>query len=96
MDLKEQIKVMQHYADGGEIESRPKIGDYLWRVAEEPFWDWSRCDYRISRTPKNMVLESMEERLNRERKAVSMDVKANEWWCNGFIAAINLVKHLDF
>ena len=46
MDLKDKIKVMQHFADGGKIEY-----SYLrlnaWKLADAPIWDWCTYDYRI-------------------------------------------------
>ena len=53
-ETKEAIAVMQHYADGGELESKGKsmtTGGSWFVVAgdSEPLWDWPHFDYRIKR-----------------------------------------------
>lgn len=52
----EMIEVMQAYADGKNIQSRPRIGGGgLWSDVT-PMWDWSDCDYRIKEEPKTKTL----------------------------------------
>ena len=46
MELKEMIKVMQHYENGGEVECA-EIGFDVWRKSNDPSWNWYRYDYRI-------------------------------------------------
>lgn len=50
MDLKDKIKVMQHFAEGGKVEC-----SYLrlnaWEFADAPCWDWATFDYRIHQSP---------------------------------------------
>jgi len=45
----ECIKVMQHYADGGEVDCCI-AGD--WISASTPNWDWRLRDFRINKTNK--------------------------------------------
>lgn len=53
---KEAIKVMQHYADGGDVQFR--IRDHQgWSEASTPCWDWDRKEYRIKPEPKWVPLD---------------------------------------
>jgi hypothetical protein len=54
MKIKEQIAVMQAFADGKKIEVRPS---YLtdkndWVAAPTPVWNWAFFDYRIKSESK--------------------------------------------
>lgn len=51
MKIKEQIAVMQAFADGKEIEVCQR-GANNWASAIEPVWDWFAHDYRIKPEPK--------------------------------------------
>lgn len=62
MDINEKIKVMQHYADGGEVEK------YLtdrndWYKTDHPSWNWSGNTYRIKPEP---TPQSLEDRIKAE------------------------------
>ena len=50
MDIKEQIAVMQGFADGKQIECRTN-GSIVWRINEIPFWNWFQYEYRIKPEP---------------------------------------------
>ena len=53
------IKVMQHYADGGEVEQRLRDDDELdWHVNHYPNFDFLHYDYRIKKTIKKIKLEA--------------------------------------
>lgn len=58
----EAIKVMQHYADGGEVEARlidqRHFGEKAWTHHENPWWVWPDFDYRIKKTTKKIKLEA--------------------------------------
>ena len=56
MELKEMIKVMQHYADGGEIEASKKHAQ-IWVGASLPCWDWDTFDYRIKEEKQKVTIE---------------------------------------
>ena len=57
MDTINKIRVMQHYADGGEVEFRPKNSIVTsWDLVLSPSWDWSCLDYRIKKE-KRIVIE---------------------------------------
>ena len=43
-ETKAAIEVMQHYADGGEVESTSTPG-----LLKEPTWDWLSGKYRIKK-----------------------------------------------
>ena len=40
------IKVMEHFANGGEVECVEK-GHNIWVTAKNPLWNWDDFDYRI-------------------------------------------------
>ena len=51
MDIKEQIAVMQGYADGKEVELKEK-GSSHWRTPKFGLvWNWFQFDYRIKPEP---------------------------------------------
>ena len=54
-DLKEQIEIMTHYLNGGEVECVEK-GNDNWEIATKPLWDWFDYNYRI-KEPKQKVIE---------------------------------------
>ncbi len=48
-----QIKVMQAYKEGAEIEYMKEcLIEESWVTTSEPAWNWSACDYRIKPKPK--------------------------------------------
>lgn len=47
--LDEQIEVMMHFRDGGEIEYNYN-GD--WKPCVKPYWNWVDIEHRIKRVPK--------------------------------------------
>ena len=50
MKLKEMIKVMQHYDNGGEIIYKVKDDeDCSWRKCNNPIWDWFEFEYKMKR-----------------------------------------------
>ena len=56
MELKEMIKVMQHYADGGEVEYKSQFnGD--WIECLVPVWDWVNNVYRIKEQRQRVTIE---------------------------------------
>ena len=48
MELKEMIKVMLHYDNGGEVEYNNRKSN-IWNRASTPVWDWTEFDYRIKK-----------------------------------------------
>jgi hypothetical protein len=50
MDLKDKIKVMQHFAEGGKVEYRRQM-DSEWQSVDKPCWDWSIVQFRIRQSP---------------------------------------------
>ena len=59
MELKEMIKVMQHYADGGDVEFKRTIeDDTKWeKLLPVPVWNWERFDYRIKEQKQKLTIE---------------------------------------
>lgn len=46
----EAIKVMLHFAGGGEVEMTRRFIDPEWEETHKPFWTWLSYDYRIKRS----------------------------------------------
>ena len=58
MELKEMIKVMQHYENGGEVEYIVKEDVYpSWIKCVNPLWDWFEYDYRIKEQKQKVTIE---------------------------------------
>ena len=50
MELKEMIKVMQHFDNGGEIIYKVKDDEYCsWMKCNNPIWDWFEFEYKMKR-----------------------------------------------
>ena len=45
--LKQQITVMQHYLNGGEVEFVRIGSNSDWAIAKNPGWNWYHYQYRI-------------------------------------------------
>lgn len=54
--LQEQIEVMQHFANGGKIETKA-FHNSDWIGVDFPKWDWSIQDYRIKEQKKTITIE---------------------------------------
>ena len=62
MELKEMIKVMQHYENGGEVEfSDDKFKTVLGEANKEDdgklCWNWDEFDYRIKEPKQKVTVE---------------------------------------
>ena len=58
MELKEMVKVMQHYADGGGVEVRLENNNRdNWRPANNPSWNWKTYDYRIKEPKQKIIIQ---------------------------------------
>jgi hypothetical protein len=49
--LKEMMKVMEHFDNGGKVEYKRTNGS-TWGIINDPTWDWNHFDYRIKEGPK--------------------------------------------
>ena len=56
MELKEMIKVMEHFANGGVVECT-ESGLDVWVVDNNPCWEWSAYDYRIKEQKQKVTIE---------------------------------------
>lgn len=54
--IQEQIEVMQHYANGGEVEYFDKKWKE-WTIASTPNFNWAKIDYRIKEQKKTITIE---------------------------------------
>lgn len=58
MKTEEMIKVMQHFANGGEVELRFKDdNDDIWEEPSNHSWNWSMYDYRIKKQKQKVTIE---------------------------------------
>ena len=55
-DLKEQIEIMTHYLNGGEIECVEK-GNDNWEIVTKPCWNWYTFEYRIKEPKEKVTIE---------------------------------------
>lgn len=53
-DLKEQIEIMTHYLNGGEVEV---YKNDRWTIGVNPIWDWFELDYRIKEPEQKVTIE---------------------------------------
>ena len=65
--IQEQIEVMQHYANGGNIEI---FTNEKWVDAVSPGWNWNHCDYRIKEQKKTITIEKWLIEVNGEYRVV--------------------------
>ena len=56
MELKEKIKVMEHFANGGVVECT-ELGLDVWVVDSYPCWEWPAYDYRIKEPKQKITIE---------------------------------------
>ena len=55
-DLKEQIEIMTHYLNGGEVKCVEK-GNDNWEIVTKPLWNWERFNYRIKPEKQKVTIE---------------------------------------
>ena len=55
-DLKEQIEIMTHYLNGGEIECVEK-GNDNWEIVTKPLWNFDDFEYRIKPEKQKVTIE---------------------------------------
>ena len=55
-DLKEQIEIMTHYLNGGEVECVEK-GNDNWEIATKPLWNFDDFEYRIKQQKQKVTIE---------------------------------------
>ena len=53
--LKEKIKVMEHYENGGEVECVEK-GNNNWEIVTKPLWNWVDFAYRIRHSKQKVII----------------------------------------
>lgn len=53
--IQEKIAVMQHFANGGEVECADK-GRNEWCAINTPMWNWGELDYRIKAKTKQVKM----------------------------------------
>ncbi len=56
MELSEMIKVMQHFADCGEVECVEK-GNDNWEIVTKPLWNFDDFEYRIKEPKQKVTIE---------------------------------------
>ena len=56
MELKEMIKVMQHFEDGGVVECVEK-GNDNWEIVTKPLWNFDDFEYRIKEQKQKVIIE---------------------------------------
>ena len=76
-DLKEQIEIMTHYLNGGEIEfSDDKFKTLLGEANKEDdgelCWNWDEFDYRIKEQKQKVTIEKwlMQDTIDKEYRII--------------------------
>ena len=66
-DLKEQIEIMTHYLNGGEIECVEK-GNDNWEIVTKPLWNFDDFEYRIKEPKQKITIEKwlMQSTIDKE------------------------------
>jgi len=65
--IQEQIEVMQHFANGGEVEVKG-LGGNTFILDKNPIWDFNCNDYRIKEQKKTITIEKWLCEYNRCEK----------------------------
>lgn len=55
-DLKEQIEIMTHYLNGGEVEYSNRESN-IWSRSSTPIWDWDTYTYGIIQPKQKVTIE---------------------------------------
>ena len=79
MKLKEMIKVMQHFEDGGEVEYVERGYDDDWEITDAPLWDWYNFDYRIKEPKQKVTIEKWLCRNGQGNYAIIGSTNVNEY-----------------
>lgn len=87
MTIEDKIKVMQHFADGGEVEFTIS-GRGVWGRATSPTWNWTANDYRIKPEP-----QKPEDRI--EAEYPEFDVIPLEWSGNKLKFEASINRHFE-
>ena len=71
MELKEMIKVMQHFKDGGEVEYSTRESN-IWSRTSTPIWDWHTFKYRIKEQEQKVTIEKwlMQSTIDKEYRII--------------------------
>ena len=71
-DLKEQIEIMTHYLNGGEVECVEK-GNDNWEIVTKPLWNWDEFDYRIKESKQKVTIEMwlMQSTIDEEYRVIA-------------------------
>ena len=66
-DLKEQIEIMTHYLNGGEVECVEK-GNDNWEIVTKPLWNFDDFEYRIKEQKQKVTIEKwlMQSTIDKE------------------------------
>ena len=71
MELKEMIKVMTHYLNGGTVECVDK-GNDNWEIVTNPLWNFDDFEYRIKEQKQKVTIEKwlMQSTIDKEYRII--------------------------
>ena len=71
MELKEMIKVMTHYLNGGDVECVEK-GNDNWEIVTKPLWNFDDFEYRIKEQKQKVTIEKwlMQSTIDKEYRII--------------------------
>ena len=69
--LKEQIEIMTHYLNGGDVECVEK-GNDNWEIVTKPLWNFDDFEYRIKEPKEKVTIETwlMQDPIDKEYRVI--------------------------
>lgn len=92
--IQEQIEVMTHFMNGGEVEFYSDFNK-RWEKASTPKWDWRACNYRIKGQKKTITIEKWLLRDLSSREYFEYSSSDIDLAIRGFSAETEKVKKLE-
>lgn len=72
--IQEQIEVMTHYLNGGEVETLDLTDiESKWDFIKSPSWNWVDFDYRIKEQKKTITIEKWLYQLDKENDCIAVE-----------------------
>ena len=90
-DLKEQIEIMTHYLNGGEVECVEK-GNDNWEIVTKPLWNFDDFEYRIKEPKQKVIIEKW---LCRDRQGDFIVIEILNSDNYGLYEKIKLIESYD-
>ena len=90
-DLKEQIEIMTHYLNGGEVECVEK-GNDNWEIVTKPLWNFDDFEYRIKESKPKVTIERW---LCQENQGEFIVMETSNIDAYGYLEKVKLIKSYE-